>query len=82
MTCSDAMRLLWDYLDHVLPDAEEKEVRSHLADCMRCQPHAAFEQRLLDEISAIRPEAVELAALRNRIAAALTTLGGLEWRHD
>jgi hypothetical protein len=65
------MRRLWEYLDRELSEADAEDVRQHLADCGRCRPHATFEQRLLDEIAAVRPEHDDLAALRDRMAAAL-----------
>jgi anti-sigma factor RsiW len=65
------MRRLWEYLDEELPEAEAEDVGRHLAKCPRCGPHAAFEQRLLDRIAAVRPECGELAALQERIAGVL-----------
>ena len=73
ISCADAMRRLWEHLDQALPEAEADEVRRHIAECERCQPHAAFERRLIDEIAAVRPEHHELAALRDRIAAFVAT---------
>ena len=71
--CADSMRRLWEYLDRELPEAEEDEIRRHLAECGRCRPHAAFAQRLLDRVAAVSPEHGELAELRRRIAVALAT---------
>jgi anti-sigma factor (TIGR02949 family) len=76
ITCADAMRRLWEYLDRALPALEEHELRRHLAECAGCRNHAAFERRLLEEIAAVRPEHDALLALRNRIAAALAKEGG------
>jgi anti-sigma factor RsiW len=67
ISCTDAMRRLWEYLDRALPDLETAEVGRHLAECARCRPHAAFERRLLDEIVAIRPEPGELSSVKRRL---------------
>jgi anti-sigma factor (TIGR02949 family) len=69
--CDDAMRRLWEYLDEELPEAETEDVGRHLAKCPRCGRRAAFEQRLLERITAVAPEYGELAALRERIAGVL-----------
>lgn len=71
LSCADAMRRLWQYLDEALPEADEKDVRQHIEECARCRAHEVFERRLLAEIAAVRYEHGELAALRDRIAAAL-----------
>ena len=71
ISCADAMRRLWEYLDEALPEADEEVVRQHLAECAGCRAHERFERRLLAEIAAIRYEHGDLPALRDRIAAAL-----------
>jgi anti-sigma factor RsiW len=75
--CANPTRRLWEYLDDVLPEAEAREVRRHLAKCRRCRPCAEFAQRLLNEIAAVRPKPVDPAALRDRIVAALSVESSL-----
>lgn len=65
------MQRLWEYLDDELPRPETECMRHHLAECPRCGPHAAFEQRLLDRIAAVRPGYGDTAAVRRRIVATL-----------
>ena len=74
--CDQSMRRLWEYLDRELPDPESEVIQRHVAKCPRCGPRAAFEQRFLDRIAAVRPEYAELAELRERIARVLRRRAG------
>lgn len=71
LPCADTMRRVWEYLDGALPEAHAGAVRQHLAECASCRAHEVFERRLLHEIAAVRREHANLAAVRDRIAAAL-----------
>lgn len=68
------MQRLWEHLDDELPLAEAECMRHHLAKCPMCGPHAAFEQRLLDRIAAVKPRCADTAAVRRRIIAMLAAL--------
>jgi anti-sigma factor (TIGR02949 family) len=48
--CAEAVRRLWDFLDHDLDAADQAAVEAHLAWCRRCCGELAFAremQRLL-----------------------------------
>lgn len=44
--CSEAVRLLWDYLDRVLTPADRSRVESHLAFCRKCCGELEFAKEL------------------------------------
>ena len=44
--CSDAVRQLWDYLDHALSPEDQAKVEGHLAFCRRCCGELEFAKEL------------------------------------
>ena len=46
ITCSEAVRQLWDYLDGVVEESERALVEEHLAFCRRCCGELEFAQEL------------------------------------
>lgn len=52
-SCVEAVRLLWDYLDGALDDADQTTVTEHLAHCRRCCGEVEF----LHELQAVLAEA-------------------------
>jgi len=44
--CSEAVRQLWDYLDHVLSREDQAKVEGHLAFCRRCCGELEFAKEL------------------------------------
>jgi anti-sigma factor RsiW len=44
--CSEAVRQLWDYLDHVLSPEDQAKVEGHLAFCRRCCGELEFAKEL------------------------------------
>jgi anti-sigma factor (TIGR02949 family) len=48
ISCSEAVRRLWEYLDHDLGDEDRKRVEGHLALCRRCCGEAEFAAALGD----------------------------------
>jgi anti-sigma factor RsiW len=74
LTCNEAVRRLWDYVDARLPDTPRAEVDAHLAVCATCAGHVAFAramQRALAETAALATPDERHAALRARV---LTTM--------
>jgi mycothiol system anti-sigma-R factor len=67
ITCADAVRQLWQYLDETLePDAREK-VGEHLAFCRQCCGELEF-AHLLQDFLRDKAGAEELPAeVRNRL---------------
>ncbi|MEO7521857.1 MAG: anti-sigma factor [Gemmatimonas sp.] len=69
--CHEAVRRLWDYLDHELSEDEMRLVDAHLAGCERCPPHFTFERAFLSAVRTARAENAASAALRHRVRAIL-----------
>jgi anti-sigma factor (TIGR02949 family) len=46
ISCDEAVRQLWDYLDRALSPAEFEAVEDHLAFCRRCCGEAEFAREL------------------------------------
>ena len=44
--CSDAVRQLWDYLDHVVSPEEQEQVEQHLSFCRTCCGELEFAKEL------------------------------------
>ena len=75
MDCEAVVRRLWAYLDGALGDAELRAVDAHLAECVHCPPHFAFERAFLRAVAAARVEHGEPARLRARVLDALAADG-------
>jgi anti-sigma factor (TIGR02949 family) len=48
ISCDEAVRELWDYLDRALSPADLEAVEGHLAFCRRCCGEAEFARELRD----------------------------------
>jgi anti-sigma factor RsiW len=46
ITCTDAVRQLWDYLDGVVEEPERVLLEEHLAFCRRCCGELEFAEEL------------------------------------
>lgn len=46
ITCAEAVRQLWEYLDGTLPDESRAAVEEHLGFCRRCCGEAEFAAEL------------------------------------
>ena len=46
ISCSDAVRQLWEYLDGAVGDAEREAIEEHLDVCRRCCGEAEFAEEL------------------------------------
>ena len=44
--CSDAVRQLWDYLDHAVSPEEQEQVEQHLSFCRTCCGELEFAKEL------------------------------------
>lgn len=65
--CEAVVRVLWDYLDRALEEADMVAIDAHLARCEHCLAHADFERLLLDEIRTLRAHCADPDALRVRV---------------
>jgi len=46
ITCAEAVRQLWDYLDGALPDEDRQAIEDHLGFCRRCCGEVEFAEEL------------------------------------
>jgi hypothetical protein len=46
ITCSEAVKQLWDYLDHAIPPEGQKMVEKHLSFCRTCCGELEFAKEL------------------------------------
>lgn len=46
ITCSDAVRQLWEYLDGAVGEEDRHTIEEHLAACQRCCGEAEFADEL------------------------------------
>ena len=44
--CSEAVRQLWDYLDHAIPVEDQEKVEKHLSFCRTCCGELEFAKEL------------------------------------
>jgi mycothiol system anti-sigma-R factor len=75
MSCDEAVRVLWDYLDTELDDVLRERVREHLTECAHCREQYTFEGNFLRTVGNLIEEPQDTTALRARILAALRARG-------
>lgn len=46
ISCRDAVRQLWDFLDGAMADADRQAIEEHLGFCRRCCGEVEFAQEL------------------------------------
>lgn len=54
--CEQALRRLFDFLDHELDGEERDAMQRHLHTCRSCYSRADFEQRLKGKLTALREQ--------------------------
>ena len=70
ITCAEAVRQLWAYLDGVVDEPDREKVEEHLAFCRRCCGELEFAEELRALLA--RPIAEELPAdVHARLTATL-----------
>ena len=52
ITCSDAVRRLWDYLDHAISVEDQGRIERHLAFCRSCCGELEFAKELRSFLAA------------------------------
>jgi mycothiol system anti-sigma-R factor len=73
ITCAEAVRQLWEYLDGTLPDGDRAAIEEHLNFCRRCCGEVEFAQELRTFLA--RDAAEELPdEVRARLLATLDEL--------
>lgn len=74
ITCADAVKQLWEYLDGSLEDGNRAAIDEHLSFCRRCCGEVEFAQELRRFLA--RDAAEELPEeVRVRLLATLDELG-------
>lgn len=63
LVCREAVELMSEYLDDVLPDRDRERLESHLADCPHCSEHLAQLRITIETLGRAQPEDLEPAAL-------------------
>jgi anti-sigma factor (TIGR02949 family) len=74
ITCADAVRQLWDYLDGVVEETDREAIEEHLSFCRRCCGELDF----AEELRAFLAQAVEPDLPVYVKARLLATLSELE----
>lgn len=46
ITCAEAVKQLWEYLDGALPDEDRQAIEEHLSFCRRCCGEVEFAEEL------------------------------------
>jgi mycothiol system anti-sigma-R factor len=73
ITCAEAVRQLWDYLDGVVDESQRTSIEEHLSFCRRCCGEVEFAHELR-RFLAEHPEAELPADARARLIATLDEL--------
>lgn len=55
--CEEALRRLFDYLDHELDESRRAEMEQHLKVCRGCYSRVEFEKRLKGRLATVGAEA-------------------------
>ena len=73
ITCAEAVRQLWEYLDGALPEESRAAIEEHLSFCRRCCGEVEFAEELRGFLA--RGAAEEIPAeVRTRLLATLDEL--------
>lgn len=64
ISCSEAVRQLWEYLDDVVDAADRVSIEAHLARCRRCCGELEFARELRHTLTAAADEDVPEPILR------------------
>lgn len=74
ISCAEAVRVLWDYLDRGLTPSDEQALEEHLAFCLRCCGELEF-ARQLQRVLRTRSSATMPDDIRERLEAVIDDLG-------
>ena len=73
ITCAEAVRQLWDYLDGVVDETDREAIEEHLSFCRRCCGELDFAEELRRFLA--RSDEPDLPAdVKARLLATLTEL--------
>ena len=74
ITCADAVKQLWDYLDGVVEESQRKLIGEHLSFCRRCCGELEFAEELRGFLAS-HPEEGLPPDVYARLTATLDELG-------
>lgn len=74
ITCAEAVRQLWDYLDGLVEESQRELVEEHLAFCRRCCGELEFAEELRTFLASHADDRVP-DDVRSRLTATLEELG-------
>ncbi|MGH2984938.1 MAG: anti-sigma factor family protein [Solirubrobacterales bacterium] len=74
ISCSEAMRNLWEYLDGTVDEADRAAIEEHLSVCRRCCGELEFAEELRGFLADHAHEAIP-EEVRARLNATLDELG-------
>jgi mycothiol system anti-sigma-R factor len=75
ISCAEAVKQLWEYLDQTLPEADRERVQEHLAFCRTCCGEIEFAQELQKFMASHRSDEIP-PRVRARLENLLTDLKG------
>lgn len=75
ITCADAVRQLWDYLDGAIEESQRAAIEEHLSFCRRCCGEVEFADELRRFLAAQAAEELPVD-VRDRLTATLDGLDG------
>ena len=70
--CEQALRKIFQFIDHELGGSEREAMQRHLHTCKSCFSRAEFERRLKGKVGELR-EKQEVPKVRRRISRLLKT---------
>jgi anti-sigma factor (TIGR02949 family) len=73
--CEQALRQVFEYIDHVLDDTERAAMEHHLHTCHSCYSRVEFERRLKLKLGELNKDDAD-ATLRERIKRLLESFSG------
>jgi mycothiol system anti-sigma-R factor len=73
ITCAEALKQLWVYLDGALPDEDRAAIEEHLSFCRRCCGEVEFAEELRGFLARNAAEEVP-SAVRRRLTEVLDQL--------
>jgi anti-sigma factor (TIGR02949 family) len=75
ITCAEAVRQLWEYLDGIVEETDREAIEEHLSFCRRCCGELDFAEELRRFLA--QPEEADLPAdVKTRLLATLSELEG------
>jgi mycothiol system anti-sigma-R factor len=77
ITCAEAVRQLWAYLDGVVDESSREAIEEHLSFCRRCCGEVEFAEELRAFLAANAAEELP-GDVRARLTATLDKLGPAE----